>query len=48
MKYMPLEGEHCKDRKYVGKYWNKKLLRGIQCVLSATHGVVGPNRDFNP
>ena len=46
MKYMPLEGEHCKDRKYVGKYWNKKLLRGIQCVLSATHGVVGPNRDF--
>lgn len=46
MKYMPLAGEHCKDRKYVGKNWNKKLLRGIQCVLSATHGVVGPNREF--
>lgn len=46
MKYMPLSGEHCKDRKYVGKHWNKKLLRGIQCVLSATHGVVGPNREF--
>lgn len=46
MKYMPLNGEHCKDRKYVGEHWNKKLLRGIQCVLSATHGVVGPNREF--
>ena len=46
MKYMPLAGEHCKDRKYVGKHWNKKLLRGMQCVLSATHGVVGPNREF--
>ena len=46
MKYMPLRGENCKDRKYVGKHWNKKLLRGIQCVLSATHGVVGPNREF--
>ncbi|WP_296876934.1 cobalamin-binding domain-containing protein [Thomasclavelia sp.] len=46
MKYMPLTGEHCKDRKYVGKYWNKKLLRGIQCVLNATHGVVGPKKNF--
>ena len=46
MKYMPLSGEHCKDRKYVGIHWNKKLLRGIQCVLSATHGVMGPNREF--
>lgn len=46
MKYMPLSGEHCQDRKYVGKHWNNKLLRGIQCVLSATHGVVGPNREF--
>ena len=46
MKYMPLTGRHCKDRKYVGKHWNKKLLRGIQCVLSATHGVVGPNKKF--
>lgn len=46
MKYMPISGEHCKDRKYVGKYWNRKLLRGIQCILSATHGVVGPNREF--
>lgn len=46
MKYMPFEGEHRKDRKYIGEYWNAKLLRGIQCILNATHGVVGPKKDF--
>jgi hypothetical protein len=30
----------------VGKHWTKKLLRGLQCILLATHGVVGPNKDF--
>ncbi len=46
MKYSPLEGEYCKNRKHVGNFWDKKLLRGIQCVLLATHGVVGPRRPF--
>lgn len=46
MKYMPISGEHCKDRKYIGKHWNAKMLRGVQCILNATHGVVGPKRDF--
>lgn len=46
MKYSPISGEHCKDRKYVGEQWNKKYLRGIQCILLATHGVVGPKRQF--
>ena len=46
MKYMPISGEHCKDRKYIGKHWNAKMLRGVQCILNATHAVVGPKRDY--
>ena len=43
MKYVPLDA---KDRKYVGTNWTKMQLRGIQCILHATHGVVGPKRPF--
>jgi hypothetical protein len=46
MKFSPISGEYCKGRKYVGNHWNKKYLRGIQCILLATHGVVGPKRHF--
>lgn len=46
MKYMPISGEHSKDRKYIGANWNAKLLRGVQCVLNATHAVVGPKKNF--
>jgi len=43
MRYIPLDS---KDRKYVGPNWTKTQLRGIQCILHATHGVVGPRRPF--
>jgi hypothetical protein len=43
MKYVPLDA---KDRKHIGKNWTKSQLRGIQCILHATHGVVGPKRKF--
>lgn len=43
MKYIPLTNH---NRKYVGKNWNLKLLRGVQCILLATHGKVGTNIDF--
>ncbi len=43
MKYIPLEEI---DRKYIGKNWTASQLRGIQCILHATHGVVGPKRPF--
>ena len=43
MKYIPLDA---KDRKYVGLNWTKTQLRGVQCILHATHGVVGPKRPF--
>jgi radical SAM superfamily enzyme YgiQ (UPF0313 family) len=29
MKYMPVSGEYCKSRKFVGEYWNAKMLRGF-------------------
>jgi hypothetical protein len=43
MKYVPL---NAKDRKYIGPKWTQQRLRGIQCILHATHGVVGPRRPF--
>lgn len=46
MKYTPIFGEHSSDRRYIGKNWNKKYLRGLQCILIPTHGVVGPKREY--
>ena len=46
MKYMPISGVDSKDRKYIGDKWNRKQLRGVQCILNATHAVVGPKKDF--
>ncbi len=43
MKYIPLDA---KDRTFVGKNWNRKLLRGIQCILLATRGLISPKRSF--
>lgn len=43
MKFVPLDA---KDRSYVGPHWNRRFLRGIQCVLIATRGMVGPRREF--
>lgn len=46
MRYSPIYGESSINRKYLGKHWTKKQLRGIQNILSATHGVVGPRKQF--
>jgi hypothetical protein len=46
MKYIPVTD---KDRKFVDdkdKHWNPHYLRSIQCILHATHGIVGPKRKF--
>jgi len=43
MKYIPLTA---KDRSYIGKHWSKKLIRGVQCILLATKGIVSPRREF--
>jgi hypothetical protein len=43
MKYIPITN---KDRKFTGKHWTPRYLRSIQCILQATHGVVGPRQEF--
>lgn len=43
MKYIPVTN---KDRKFWGNHWTPRYLRSIQCILQATHGVVGPRREF--
>lgn len=44
MRFIPLDA---KRRGYVDNpHWTKKQLRGVQCILRATHGVVGPRRPF--
>ena len=48
MRYSPIwddNGYH-HNRKYVGKHWNRKFIRAIQCVLNATKGKVGYKKDF--
>ncbi len=43
MRYCPISDI---DRHYVSPNWNWRYLRGIQCVLNATHGIVSPNPKF--
>jgi hypothetical protein len=37
MKYIPNDQT---DRKFIGKYWNKRMIRGVQCILNSSHGIV--------
>jgi hypothetical protein len=46
MRFSPIFGEEAKGRKFLGKKWVRKQLRGIQCILNATHGIVGPKHAF--
>jgi len=46
MKYVPLDGKDRSAATYVGKHWNRQLLRGINCILLATRGMVSPKLDF--
>jgi hypothetical protein len=43
MRFIPLTD---KNRRHVGPHWNRRLLRGIQCILLSTHGVVSPRLKF--
>ena len=43
MRYVPLTA---RDRTFVGKHWTKRLIRGVQCILLATRGMVSPRREF--
>ena len=47
MKYHPVKEEpYFRNRDYIGKHWNRKYIRTIQCILNATKGKVGPKLDF--
>jgi len=43
MRYIPMKDI---KRQYISDGWRWRYLRGIQCVLRATHGMVSPNPDF--
>lgn len=43
MKYIPLGAT---NRRFIGKNWNRQFIRGVQCILLATHGMVSPNKTF--
>ncbi len=43
MRYVPIKDV---NRRYVSEGWRWRYLRGIQCVLGATHGMVSPNPEF--
>lgn len=43
MKYAPIQNI---NRYYVSPKWKWRYLRGIQCILNATHGLTSPNPSF--
>jgi len=46
MRFCPVVGPESKDRRHIGPLWTAKQLRGVRSILAATHGVVGPKKDF--
>jgi len=48
MRYVDLKSKnrHTSTPGNIGKYWNAKYLRAIQCVLIRTRGLVGTKRDY--
>jgi hypothetical protein len=43
MRFIPMDDV---SRRHVASAWKWRYLRGIQCILLATHGLVSPNPDF--
>ena len=43
MRFVPIDDV---NRHFVSEKWHWRYLRGIQCVLNATHGIVSPNVNF--
>lgn len=47
MKYHPIrDPKFFNNRDFIGKHWNRKFIRTIQCVLNSTKGKVGTNKAF--
>ncbi|MHC1783976.1 MAG: cobalamin-binding domain-containing protein [Anaerolineaceae bacterium] len=43
MRFVPIDDV---SRRFVSNDWYWRYLRGLQCVLNATHGMVSPNTNF--
>lgn len=43
MKYIPCDS---KDRKHISSRWTRRQIRGLQCILNATHGIAPTDPDF--
>jgi hypothetical protein len=43
MRYSPVGRT---NRSYIGEGWTWRYVRGVQCILNATRGVVGTKRKF--
>jgi B12 binding domain len=43
MRFSPVDRT---DRAYVGPHWTWRYIRGVQCILNATRGVVTIKKDF--
>ena len=43
MRFVPIDNI---NRHFISNNWNWKFLRGIQCILNATHGMVSPIKEF--
>lgn len=43
MKFVPTNE---KNRSYIGKNWTKRQIRGLQCILNSTHGIVPVKKSF--
>ena len=43
MKYTPINET---TRRYISPGWKWRYLRGVQCILLATHGLVSPHLEF--
>ncbi len=46
MKFIPLYGKEATDRTFIGRHWNRKFIRAVQCILNVTRGVVSVNPEF--
>ncbi len=43
MKYVP---NNQTNRKYIGENWTKRKLRGVQCILNGSHGIVPVKHEY--
>lgn len=43
MKYVPVSDI---DRTFLGEHWSRRQIRGVQCILNGSHGIVPTKLDY--